>query len=37
MSTKDYQPWLFERIWQAFLILFATAGVLIFALYHPTR
>lgn len=33
--SKDYQPWMFERVWQAGLILFATAGVIIFALYNP--
>ncbi len=33
--SHDYQPWMFERTWQAGLILLAAAGVLIFALYHP--
>ena len=35
--SKEYQPWLFERVWQAGLILLGTAGVVIFALYQPTR
>ncbi len=33
--SKEYQPWMFERVWQAFLIVFAATGVLIFALYNP--
>lgn len=33
--SKDYQPWMFERVWQAALVLFAAAGVIIFALYNP--
>ena len=36
MSTKPYyEPWVFERAWQAALILFGVAGVLIFAFYNP--
>lgn len=35
MSKPYYEPWVFERVWQAALILFAVAGVLIFALYNP--
>lgn len=33
--SHDYEAWMFERVWQAGLILLATAGVLILALYNP--
>lgn len=35
--SHDYEAWMFERVWQAGLILLATGGVLILALYHPVR
>lgn len=33
--SQEYEAWMFERVWQAGLILLGTFGVWLLVYYHP--